>query len=106
MLKKMGQPVFDMEAVEYPAFVVVYGSEKDGITSHNRHTYGSHFACDFCRNAEDARRLFEGYEGRLQECKVYVVPSPSKIQQVGSAGPWNEYSAVYEDFYEDVFPYV
>lgn len=84
---------FDFKSIEYPAFIVVYGPSKSGITTYNRSTYDERFACDVCVNSEDALRLMEGYPGRAADCKVYVVPNPQKVQKLYSNGPSTEYES-------------
>jgi hypothetical protein len=73
---------FAIDKIEYPAFVVVYERSKHGITSHNRSEWDEHFACDYCLNADQCERLFEGTQGSRHGVSVYVATSPAKVQEV------------------------
>lgn len=84
---------FDFNSIEYPAFVVVYGRSKHGITSHNRTEYEEHFACNVCETAEAAKILLEGYPGHESGLTVYAVPRPQKVVEVLSRGCSTEYDA-------------
>lgn len=72
---------FNFDCFEYPAFVVVYGPSKHSITMYNRSEYDEQFACDVCNDADSARKLIEGYPGRVADMTIYVVPCPQKVHQ-------------------------
>lgn len=77
---------FDFSSIIYPAFVVVYGPSKSGITMYNRSEYGEMFASDVCRDAAAAERLCEGYQGRMDQLRVYVATKPMTVHELLSSG--------------------
>lgn len=77
---------FDLTSIEYPAFVVVYGSSKHHISTYNRSEYEEHFACDVCRSPDDAKRLLDGYPGHDSDLKIYAVPHPTTVHQLLNSG--------------------
>lgn len=91
----------DLNAIQYPAFVVVYGPSKHYISTYNRSEYDEHFACDLCRNVDEAKRLLEGYPGPGDSLKVYVATKPDAVGEVLSNGLVAQYRKIDDDWTED-----
>lgn len=81
--------MFALSNIEYPAYIVVYGPSKHYISTYNRSEYDEYFTSEVCYSEGAARRLFEGYQGREQDLKVYAIPKPIKVIDVASG--YNEY---------------
>lgn len=91
------QCAFDFQAVQYPAFVVVYGRSKHYISSHNRSEYDEQFACDYCLNADQAMRLVDGYPGHPSGLSVYVASHPTFVGEVLSKGVSTTYDSEWDN---------
>lgn len=77
---------FNFDNIQYPAFIVVYGPSKNWITTYNRSEYSELFASDTCYNAESAKRLIAGYQGRNSDLQVIAASLPQKVCQLSADG--------------------
>lgn len=60
--------------IEFPARLIVYGPEKDSISTYNRSTYGSCFAEGLMENLENATKWIDSlrYQGSVYDYKILV----------------------------------
>lgn len=63
-----------LKDVEFPAHLIVYGPEKDSISTYNRSTYGSCFAESLIDNLEDAVVWIDDlrYQGSVNDYRILI----------------------------------
>lgn len=78
--------MYDLNSIQYPAYIVVHGDSKHYISSHNRAEWDEHFAEGICYNVDQAKRMMDGYQGWQDHLKIIAVPLPNKIIRLYSDG--------------------